>query len=171
MQAVWDELFGGGRRVQDVAGSRISRTTRGDVILPNAVVAASVAPGQVLVAITSLLSNVSNHRDYFGVKRLTPAGETGDEFMVAKSFAARMVATYTQGGITYSYTYTDDNNRVSTRSSDSATETQALTPIFFLGQTLTIAPINYSLVIPDGLADLKWIETATEREWTAPSSS
>lgn len=36
MQAVWDKLWGGQSRVQDVSGQRVNRTTQGTVTIPNA---------------------------------------------------------------------------------------------------------------------------------------
>ena len=173
MQAVWAELWGGGQRVDDVTGNRVCRTTRGTISIPAAMAAAAIA-GQTLCQITTLFSDATHACDYFGVKRRSATDLVGDEFKVAKVIAARMAASYTADGETYTYDYTAggtdgyDNNRVSTKASDSSTEAQRVYQIYYVGQLVMAIPTSLSFVVPTGGSDLKWIEDASDRGWTAP---
>jgi hypothetical protein len=124
-----------------------------------------------LCQITDLYSTANVHRDYFGVRAMGGNGLTmvGSMFNVAKSFPSRMIANAVVNGVTYDYTYTDDNYRQSVNRSNAAdTEDQQMTPLFFEGQLIHAMPVNFTLAFENATRDIKVIEVSTEREWTAP---
>jgi len=153
MQAVWDELWGGGARFNDVAGAGISRTTRGVVtrtVKPG--VTTEQQSGLMMCQITELFGAV----DYFGVKRFDGSTQSGDQLLVAKSIPARPSTG------PYSYSASDDNNRTS--NDGTTVEIQVMMQPFGAGDVVFVGSADHTGIVVSG-TEITLLEMNTEREW------
>ena len=104
-----------------------------------------------------------NSQNYFGAKKWNGTVTSSTEFMVAKSIPSRMPSSATIEGESFSYSYTNDNLRVST-AGDASTELQSMLQQFTVGDVVWVSKCDYTSLTHSGSA-IKYIEVNTEREW------
>lgn len=125
--------------------------------------------------ITALYGSENASVDYFQVAKYDGSNVSNTKLYCAKSIPSQMTDSYLGEFI---YTYTDDNNRVSNRVSDSNLESQVMTQPFSVGDTVYVSPVDHTGVYVANFdngnivgfsnVEIKYIEVNTEREWTKP---
>jgi hypothetical protein len=122
--------------------------------------------------ITALYGNATHSANYFQVINWNNNSNSGSTFYSAKSVPSRMVGNSVFYGTSYTYTYTDDNHRVSTSNADNSVEAQVMTQPFTVNDVVYVIATDYSGVnAPNNGGDIKYIEHNTEREWTVQDPS
>ena len=122
-------------------------------------------PGKLEMCQISALYGSVTPADYFSVYSFIDGATTGSEFYVAKSIPSRMHTARSYYGTSYSYTYTDDNNRTS---DDEVTEEeQVVLEPFVVGDGVFVMDVGYTGVTV-ATVGVKKIEVNTEREWCGP---
>ena len=137
-----------------VTGGRANR------IGPNVVISVDEARGGGQRPIRAEITALAN--DYLTVRKLDADGvKTGDAFNVAKPFLLRHVV----GNYDWPDTLTTTNTNEVEVSLGTVEYDWRVTPLYRVGDQITVQRVAFSGVEVSTGVDLKWIEVASERTW------